>query len=89
MNITLKYFSWIRVKLKKSHDLIELNQTISIKELKNNLISKDPIFKEIFEDNSVKFFLNLREIDDENQTLSNGDILAFLPPVTGLSLIHI
>ena len=83
MNITLKYFSWIRVKLKKSHDLIELNETISIKELKNNLISKDPIFQEIFEDKSVKYFLNLTEIDDENQTLNNGDILAFLPPVTG------
>ena len=83
MNITLKYFSWIRVKLKKSHDLIELNQTISFKELKNNLISKDSVFQEIFEDKSVKFFLNLREIDDENQTLNNGDILAFLPPVTG------
>ena len=83
MNITLKYFSWIRVKLKKSHDLIELNQTISFKELKNNLISKDPVFQEVFEDKSVKFFLNLSEIDDENQTLNNGDILAFLPPVTG------
>ena len=83
MNITLKYFSWIRVKLKKSHDLIELNQTISFKELKNNLISKDAIYQEIFEDKSVKFFLNLKEIDDENQLLNNGDILAFLPPVTG------
>jgi len=83
LNITLKYFSWIRVKLKKSHDLIELNQTISIKDLKNNLISKDPIFQEIFEDKSVKYFLNLTEIDDENQILNNGDILAFLPPVTG------
>ena len=83
MNITLKYFSWIRVKLKKSHELIELNQTISIKELKNNLISKDPIFQEIFEDKSIKYFLNLTEIDDENQILNHGDILAFLPPVTG------
>ncbi len=83
MNITLKYFSWIRVKLKKSHDLIEFNQTISFKELKNNLISKDAIYQEIFEDKSVKFFLNLKEIDDENQILNNGDILAFLPPVTG------
>ena len=83
MNITLKYFSWIRVKLKKSHDLIELNQTISFKELKNNLISKNAIYQEIFDDKSVKFFLNLKEIDDENQILDNGDILAFLPPVTG------
>ncbi len=83
MSITLKYFSWIRVKLKKSHDLIELNQTMSFKELKNNLISKDPIFQEIFEDKSIKYFLNLKEIDDDNQTLNNGDILALLPPVTG------
>ena len=83
MNITLKYFSWIRVKLKKSHDSIEINQTISFKELKNNLISKDPIFQEIFEDKSVKYFLNLTEIDDDNQKLNNGDILALLPPVTG------
>ena len=83
MNITLKYFSWIRVKLKKSHELIELNQIISFKELKNNLILKDPVFQEIFEDKSVKYFLNLKEIDDDNQTLNNGDILAFLPPVTG------
>ena len=83
MNITLKYFSWIRVKLKKSHELIEFNQTISFKELKNNLISKDPVFQEIFEDKSVKYLLNLTEIDDDNQTLNNGDILAFLPPVTG------
>ena len=83
MNITLKYFSWIRVKLKKSHDIINFNQTISFKELKNNLISKDAIYQEIFEDKSVKFFLNLKEIDDENQLLKNGDILAFLPPVTG------
>ena len=83
MNITLKYFSWIRVKLKKSHDSFELNQTISFKELKNNLISKDPIFQEIFEDKSVKYFLNLTEINDDNQTLNNGDILALLPPVTG------
>ena len=83
MNIKLKYFSWIRVKLKKSHDLIEFNQTISFKELKNNLISKDSVFQEIFEDKSVKYFLNLTEINDDNQTLNNGDILALLPPVTG------
>ena len=83
MNITLKYFSWIRVKLKKSHELLELNQIVSFKELKNNLISKDTIYQEIFEDKSVKYFLNLTEIDDDNQTLNNGDILALLPPVTG------
>ena len=83
MNITLKYFSWIRVKLKKSHESVEISQNISFKEFKNNLISKDPIFQEIFNDESVKYFLNLSELDNENEVLNNGDILAFLPPVTG------
>ena len=83
MNITIKYFSWIRVKLKKSQDVIELNDTTSIKELKNNLISKDPIFQEIFKDDSVKYFLNLNELNDNDRILNNGDVLAFLPPVTG------
>ena len=83
MNIKIKYFSWIRVKLKKSHDLVELDERMSFKELKNNLISKDPIFQEIFKDDSVKYFLNLKELNDDDQILNNGDILAFLPPVTG------
>ena len=83
MNITIKYFSWIRVKLKKSQDLIELDKAISFKELKNNLISKDPIFHEIFKDDSVKYFLNLNELNDNDRILNNGDVLAFLPPVTG------
>ena len=83
MNITIKYFSWIRVKLKKSHDLIELDKAISFKELKNNLISKDPTFQEIFKDESVKYFLNLKELNDHDQIINNGDVLAFLPPVTG------
>ena len=83
MNITIKYFSWIRIKLKKSQDLIELDKAISFKELKNNLISKDPIFQEIFKDNSVKYFLNLNELNDNDRILNNGDVLAFLPPVTG------
>ena len=83
MNITIKYFSWIRVKLKKSHDQIELNERISFKELKSNLISKDPIYQEIFNDKSVKYFLNLKEFNDNDRILNNGDVLAFLPPVTG------
>ncbi len=83
MNITIKYFSWIRIKLKKSQDLIELDKAISFKELKNNLISKDPIFQEIFKDDSVKYFLNLNELNDNDRILNNGDVLAFLPPVTG------
>ena len=36
-----------------------------------------------FKDDSVKYFLNLNELNDNDRILNNGDVLAFLPPVTG------
>ena len=83
MKIKLKYFSWIRVKLKRGEDLIEVKEKITFKKLKPCLIEKDVIFEEIFEDKSTKFFLNLIEINNENINLQEGDEIAFLPPVTG------
>ena len=83
MKIKLKYFSWIRVKLKRGEDLIEVAEKITFKKLKPCLIEKDVIFEEIFEDKSTKFFLNLIEINNENINLQEGDEIAFLPPVTG------
>lgn len=83
MKIKLKYFSWIRVKLKRGEELIEVKEKITFKKLKPYLIEKDVIFEEIFEDKSTKFFLNLIEINNENINLQEGDEIAFLPPVTG------
>lgn len=83
MKIKLKYFSWIRVKLKRGEELIEVKEKITFKKLKPFLIEKDVIFEEIFEDKSTKFFLNLIEINNENINLQEGDEIAFLPPVTG------
>lgn len=83
MKIKLKYFSWIRVKLKRGEELIEVKEKITFKKLKPYLIEKDVIFEEIFEDKSTKFFLNLIEINNENIILQEGDEIAFLPPVTG------
>jgi len=83
LKIKLKYFSWIRVKLKRGEDLIEVTEKITFKKLKPYLIEKDVIFEEIFEDKSTKFFLNLIEINNENINLQEGDEIAFLPPVTG------
>jgi len=83
LKIKLKYFSWIRVKLKRGEELIEVKEKITFKKLKPFLIEKDVIFEEIFEDKSTKFFLNLIEINNENIILQEGDEIAFLPPVTG------
>ena len=40
-------------------------------------------FREKCKNNKLSISEIMKEIDDDNQTLNNGDILAFLPPVTG------
>ena len=83
MKVTIKYFSWVRVKIQKSHELFEFSGEITFSKLKNELINKNSFFDEIFEDRSIKFFLNLIEITDENIPIKDGDEIALLPPVTG------
>ena len=83
MKITIKYFSWVRAKIKKSHELFEFSGEMTFSKLKNELIHKNSFFDEIFKDSSIKFFLNLKEITDENILINDGDEIALLPPVTG------
>ncbi|MDB2565127.1 MoaD/ThiS family protein [Alphaproteobacteria bacterium] len=78
MKITIKYFSWIRVKLKKGSEEFDFEQNTTFKMASNVLRKKHPIF-----DSSIKFFLNLNEIENQDIALKDGDIIAFLPPVTG------
>ena len=83
MKITIKYFSWIRVKLNKSQDLFEIEENLNFKDLKLFLIKKDNFFSEIFSDDSIKFFINFKEIENEAIDIVDGDELGILPPVTG------
>lgn len=83
MKITIKYFSWIRVKLNKSQDLFEIEENLKFKDLKLFLIKKDNFFLEIFSDDSIKFFINFKEIENEAIDIVDGDELGILPPVTG------
>lgn len=83
MKITIKYFSWIRVKLKKGSEEFDFEKNTTFKMASNILLKKHPIFKEVFNDSSIKFFLNLNEIENQDITLKDGDVIAFLPPVTG------
>jgi len=83
LKITIKYFSWIRVKLNKSQDLFEIEEKLNFKDLKLFLIKKDIFFSEIFSDNSIKFFINFKEIENEAISITDGDELGILPPVTG------
>jgi|TARA_B110000977_G_scaffold124919_1_gene159928 molybdopterin converting factor small subunit len=83
LKITVKYFSWIRVKLNKSQDLFEIEEKLNFKDLKLFLIKKDNFFSEIFSDDSIKFFINFKEIENEAIDIVDGDELGILPPVTG------
>ena len=69
--------------MQKSHELFEFSNEITFSKLKNELINHDSFFDEIFKDTSIKFFLNLNEITDENISINDGDEIALLPPVTG------
>ena len=83
MKITIKYFSWIRVKLKKGSEEFDFEQNTTFKIASKILSEKHPIFEEVFNDSSIKFFLNLNEIENQDIALKDGDVIAFLPPVTG------
>ena len=83
MKITVKYFSWIRVKLNKHEDLFEVNDKLNFQDFKSYLIQKDNFYLEVFNDDSIKFFINFKEIENEDIKLFDGDELGILPPVTG------
>ena len=71
------------MKIQKSHELFEFSDQMTFSKLKIELIHQNSLFDEIFRDSSIKFFLNLKEITDENISVNDGDEIALLRPVTG------
>ena len=69
--------------MKIGSEIIETTDKLNFSELKDILRNTNPIFLEVFRDESVKYFLNLTEIIDPLIYLKDGDETAFLPPVTG------
>jgi molybdopterin converting factor small subunit len=69
--------------MKLGSEIIETSNNLSFSEFKEILRNTNPIFSEVFKDESVKYFLNLTEIIDPLIYLKDGDEIAFLPPVTG------
>jgi len=69
--------------LKKGSEEFDFEQNTSFKIASKILREKHPIFEEVFNDSSIKFFLNLNEIENQDIALKDGDVIAFLPPVTG------
>lgn len=69
--------------MKKGSEEFDFEQNTTFKIASKILSEKHPIFEEVFNDSSIKFFLNLNEIENKDIALKDGDVIAFLPPVTG------
>lgn len=69
--------------MKKGSEEFDFEQNTTFKIASKILREKHPIFEEVFNDSSIKFFLNLNEIENQDIALKDGDVIAFLPPVTG------
>lgn len=77
MKVTLKYFGMIAESAGKNEEVLELQQGISVRDLKNQQIKK----YQIQDAESVQIAVN-QNLDNEVE-LKDGDEVAFLPPFAG------
>jgi len=82
MKIHLKYFASIRESMAKSEELIQTNAN-TVESLRAELIAKgSPYDQALSLDKAVRVALN-QELVNPKSVLSEGDEVAFFPPVTG------
>ena len=78
------YFSWIKDKLGKSHEEIQIKDKINtINDLIILLKNTNETYKEVFEDtSSIKVSINM-ELARFEDSIHDNDEIAFFPPMTG------
>ena len=78
------YFSWIKDKLGKSYEEIQIKDNIkTINDLIELLKNIDETYKKVFEDtSSIMVSINMETASFEN-SIYNNDEIAFFPPMTG------
>lgn len=82
--ITVLYFASFRETLKTDKESIELDDNVSkISDLKQHLANRQGEWKSIFaEDSSILISIN-QNMAKNHSDISDGDEIAFFPPVTG------
>ena len=80
----LLYFSWIKDKIGKSQENIDINNDIkTVEDLIKFLSAISDDYKVVFKDtSSIKVSINM-ETANFNDKLNNDDEVAFFPPMTG------
>ena len=78
------YFSWIKDKIGKTHEDIQIKDNIkTIDDLIAYLKKSNESYEEIFKDtSSIKVSINMETANFKDQ-INNNDEVAFFPPMTG------
>lgn len=79
MNITVLYFASLADKAKKGQEVLTLDSQISLPNLYTKLQSEHGFE---LDSSQVRVAIN-DEFADWNDTINEGDIVAFIPPVAG------
>ena len=72
------YFAELKEILKKNTEIIEINDSISVNQLKETINAKYPEVSE----KTYQIAVN-EEFVQDNDTVKNMDIVALIPPVSG------
>ena len=78
------YFSWIKDKLGKSHEEIQVSDNIkTINDLITLLKQNNENYEDVFKDtSSIKVSINMETAKFEDSILDSDEV-AFFPPMTG------
>ena len=78
------YFSWIKDKIGKSHEDIQIKDNIkTIDDLIAYLKKSNESYEKVFKDtSSIKVSINMETANFKDQ-INNNDEVAYFPPMTG------
>ena len=78
------YFSWIKDKLGKSHEEMQLNDNVkTVNDLIALLKKNNENYEDVFKDtSSIKVSINMETARFED-SIHDNDEVAFFPPMTG------
>ena len=82
--IKVLYFASIREQLNCSEEELDFdNSSQTISQLKQLLATRDSQWQSVFTDNKQLLSSVNQEVVKDNQTINDGDEVAFFPQVTG------
>jgi molybdopterin synthase sulfur carrier subunit len=80
--IRVLFFAQLREQLQCDGLTIEFTMPISVSELREELIQKNPHWNDFLSNEKLLFAVN-QTLVKSNQLIADGDEVAFFPPVTG------